>query len=277
MDKLRFSTTATLLGLFLSTAPAAQLLESGSFESPRVKGRTPRIEGGSPLRATRSDWLQFDDKVNDEGGRLKAGITDEMAHSGRQSLFIDYNKLATDKAAVTLASKLISIQPGKTYRVAIWGRLPKVNPLTIEDRLAYLKLFVEFFQADGETPVETGEQRAMRAQPMPGSKNRPPIFTSGKWSEYFAVLKSREDACFMKVSWFWDTPAQDGAVTGTILFDDAVILGEPGPTQPEPELRDPEKMDDEGNFKTAPADPATTTKPVAPGTPPASTPKPRKP
>ncbi len=270
MTPFRFSISAALLAILITTATAAQLLESGSFESPRIKGRILRNQGGSPLRATHSDWMQFDDKVTDEGGRLKAGMTDEMSRSGKQALFVEYDKLTSDRAAVTLASNLVSILPGQTYRVAIWGRMPKKNPLTIEDRLAYLKLFIEFFQADGETPCEEGEQRAMRAQPMPGSKNRPPLFTTGKWSEYFTVLKSPLDAGFMKVTWRFESPAQEGAVTGMIFFDDAVIIGEPGPKAPEPELRDPEKMDDEGNFKTTPV-PAIGNAP-APANAPAATP-----
>jgi hypothetical protein len=271
MNKLSLLTPAALLALFLAPLPAAQLLESGSFESPRVKGRKSRVEGGSPLRATRSDWQQFDDKVNDEGGRLKGGMTDEISHSGRQSLYIEYDKLADEKAGVILASNLVSILPDKSYHVAIWGRLPKQNPLTIEDRLAYLKLFVEFFQADRESPCEEG-QSAMRAQPLPGSRNRPPLFTTGKWTEYFADLKSPPDAGFMKVMWRWDTPAQEGAVTGVIFFDDAVIVGEPGPRPPEPELPDPEKADAEG--KPTPTD---SPKPDEKAAAPPATPKPKNP
>ena len=270
MNPHRFSISAAFLAILITTAPAAQLLESGSFESPRVKGRTLRNQGGSPLRATHSDWMQFDDKVTDEGGRLKAGMTDEVSHSGKQAIFVEYDKLANDRAAVTLASNLVSILPAQSYRVAIWGRMPKKNPLTIDDRLAYLKLFIEFFQADGETPCEQGEQQAMRAQPIPGSKNRPPLFTTGKWSEYFTVLKSPADAGFMKVTWRWETPAQEGAVTGMIFFDDAVIIGEPGPKPPEVELRDPEKMDDEGNYKTTPAPAASEAAAPKSGQPPTS-------
>src|SRR5688572_11572565 len=143
MEKLILSASAVFLAVLVSTSPAAQLLPSGSFESPRVKGRILRNAGGSPMRATQSDWMQFDDKVTEEGGRLKGGMTDEISHSGKQSIFVEYDKLTDDKAAVILSSKLVSILPAKTYRVAIWGRLPKKNALSVENRLAYLKLFVE--------------------------------------------------------------------------------------------------------------------------------------
>lgn len=266
MVRLTLSIHAALAAAIVSSASAAQLLESGSFESPRIHGRTPRIQGGSPLRATRSDWMRFDEKVGNEQGQLKAGITDEIARSGKQALFIEFNKLTTDKAAVTLGSKLISIQPNQKYRVAIYGRLPRENPLTIQGRLAYMKLFIEFFKTDGESPCEEGPQNAMRAQPIPGSRNRPPLFTAGRWSEYFTEVRSPADAAFMKIMWQWDTPAQEGAATGVIFFDDAVIIGEPGPKAPEPELRDPAKMDDEGNYRTDAAKPPAAT--------PASTPAP---
>jgi hypothetical protein len=286
MKKALLFLTFAILAAVATPAPAAQLLESGSFESPRVKERTPKNKGGSPIRASNSDWVQFDDKVDEVDGKLKAGITNEMAHTGKQALYIEYEKLGTDKAAVTLTSDMVSIMPDKEYRVSIWGRLPRRKPLTIDQRLGYLKLFVEFFKADRETPCEEGEAITMRAQPMPGSKNRPAMFTDSKWTEYYSKIESPKDAAFMRVRWQWDSPAQEGTTSGTIFFDDATIIGEPGPKPPETEPLDPEKMDDEGNFpNTAKAQPApgtTATTPPAPGapapaTPASATPKPKKP
>lgn len=248
------------------SAPAAQLLESGSFEAPRVKDRLPRIKGGSPLRSGRADWIQFDDKKGTENGTLTAGITNEIGRSGKQSIYVDFQQITTEKAAVVLASDFISIQPDKPYRVSIWGRLPRKNALTIDQRQAYLKLFVEFYQKDRETPCEEGETTAARLQPIPGSPNRPPLFVNSRWSEFYADLESPKDAGFVRITWRFESPDLPGdtkGTTGTIFFDDATLLGEPGPVVEEKEPLDPLKMNDDGEFVTDPAVPGAA---PAPGT-----------
>ena len=251
MKKSLLTTTAALLAC--TTAFSAQLLNSGSFESPRVKERLQKNKGGSPTVGASSNWIRFDTKVGDEGGKLIAGLTNEMARTGRQSLFIQFDKLKAPKQGAELESGLISILPGKPYHVAIWGRLNKKTPLTIDQRLPYLKLFVYFFQSDKETECS---EPVMRLQPMPGSKNRPPLFTTGKWSEYFTDVNAPEDAAFLKLMWRWDTPPDEGMTNGVIYFDDATVSGEPGPVQAPEELDDEEMAEDAAKPADATAQPA---------------------
>lgn len=233
----------TLLVIFVlsffafAAAPADQLLESGSFEIPRVAGRTPLAKGGNPMLVGRkTDWSLFlHPRPTPENGAAIAGITDEVAHSGRQSLFIEFDKFRAIVSGPLLVTDLISIQPGKPYHFSIWGRVDKKNPLTIDQRIPYLKLNIEWFAADKETVV--GDP-FFRAQPLPDSRNRPaqrpPMFSSTKWGEYYMDLDSPEDAAFVKVTWKWESTTEAGTTTGVMYFDDATISGEPGPKPPEP-------------------------------------------
>ena len=262
MKKSLLTTTAALLAC--TTAYSAQLLNSGSFESPRVKERTQKNKGGSPTVGASSSWIRFDTKVGDEGGKLIAGLSNEMARTGKQSLFIQFDKLKAPKQGAELESGLVSILPGKPYHVSIWGRMNKKTALPIDQRLPYLKLFVYFFQADKETECS---EPVMRLQPMPGSKNRPPLFTTAKWTEYFTDVNAPEDAAFLKLTWRWDTPPDEGETNGVIYFDDATVTGEPGPVQPPEELEEEEMAEEAVKPADAAAQPAPAgekAKPVAP-------------
>ncbi len=224
-----------LAAVGLARAGAAQLLESGSFEAPRVKSRTPLAMGGNPLLGGNGEWLIFNHPREDEkNGSVVAGITNEIARTGKQSLFIEFTKFKAVNSGVTLASELISIQPSKPYHIAIWGRVDRKKPLTLDQRVPYLRLLAEFYMADKET--QTGEA-IFRVQPMPDSPNkpttRPALFTSKNWSEYFVNTTTPEDAAFLKLTWKWEAAKDEGETSGVIYFDDATIEGEPGPVPPE--------------------------------------------
>lgn len=227
---------------------AAQLLESGSFELPPVTKRKLRSEGADVSKFSASpDWVKFADEADHkEGGKLILGITNEIAHTGRQSIFVHFDNISRKNASAQLSSGLISILPSREYRVAMYGRVDKDQPLTRDQRLPYLKLRVDWFKADKEE--QTGEVD-WRVQPMPGSKNRKPLFVSGKWTEYFADVTSPDDAAYVKVTWFWETSNEEGSTDGVIFFDDAVIIGEPGAVEPEDgeEMVEGEKSEGEMN------------------------------
>ena len=251
------------------------LLDTGSFEAPRVNGRTPRAQGGNPVMPVgKREWIFFEDKRDDKDGGLIAGLTNEIAHTRKQSLYVTFDKLTASSAKAELATTLISILPGNAYHVAIWGRVDKKNPLTLDQRLPILGVEVDFFLPDKET--QTGEP-IIKIQPMPGSLNRPPLFTPDKWAEFFADVTSPEDATYMKVTWRVATPPGTGAINGTVFFDDANIRGIAGKTPDElaeetpepPEAPDPAKPE---TNTPASATPATAT-PATP--PPAATPKPK--
>jgi hypothetical protein len=270
-----------------ASAIAAQLLEEGSFEVMPVTKRKSIADGGDISKAS-SEWVRFVDKSDAEGGRIILGLTNEIARTGRQSIFVQFDNVTKPGAVATLSSELVSIRPGQTYHVAIWGRVDREDPVALDQRLPYLKLRVDWFAAppkEGDeedtnptgAPEQAGEVE-YRVQPLPGSKKRKPIFTAAKWTEFYADLKAPADAATMKVTWTWETPPQEGATNGVMYFDDAVVEGEPGPKL-DIFADEPEPAPEEEKKPAEPAKPAEAPKPVAPKSPditPVSTPPPRE-
>jgi hypothetical protein len=250
---------------------ASRLLDTGSFENPKVKGRTPREQGGTPIVPLgRHEWTRFDYKQSDQGGKLMAGLTNEIARTGKQSLYIEFDKLTAPMAEANLASDFVSIQPGLPYHVGVWGRVDRKNPIAIDERLPYLRLEVDFFQADKET--QTGDP-ILRLQPLPGSHNRAPMFTSDKWTEFFANVKSPDDAAYIKITWTFGSPPDKGEINGVMYFDDAIIKGEPGKTPEELAAAEPDPAEPAPEATPTAAVPPPTAPP--PGTPAPATPKPK--
>ena len=190
-----------------------------------------------------AEWLTFKDSIKEEGGKLILGLTNEVFRTGRQCMFVQFDKLTRPITVAQLASDFVSIKPSEKYHVSIWGRIDKKLPLTLDQRVPHLKMRVDWFMADKEEQTGNVEYRV---QSIPGSPNRPPMFSSTKWSEYYADIKAPEDAAFMRVTWTWETPPQAGETHGIVYFDDAGIHGESGPKEDlfadEPEMVDePEK------------------------------------
>jgi hypothetical protein len=117
------------------------------------------------------------------------------------------------------------------------------------------------------------------SKPVPGAKPRKPLFSAGKWSEYFVDLKAPDDAQFIKVSWSWETGDEEGETNGVMYFDNAGIEGVPGPKEDiykdNPELKkivedaenDPDAVRPDpipGNGKPIEAVPITPVKPAEP-------------
>ena len=241
-------------------AERTPLLESGSFEWPPVSRKKALSEGADVSKsAMNAEWLTFKDSTKEEGGKLILGLTNEISRTGRQCMFVQFEKLTRPIAVAQLASDFVSIKPSETYHVSIWGRIDKKNPITLDQRVPHLKLRVDWFLADKEEQTGNVEYRA---QPIPGTANRAPMFSASKWSEYYANLKAPEDAAFMRVTWTWETPPQAGETHGIVYFDDATIEGESGPKEDlfadEPEMVEEEE-------KPAP--------PAAPAPPPPPPPK----
>ncbi len=212
-----------------TSAFGEQLLESGSFEWPPVTRRKARSEGADVSKsAMNAEWLTFQDKPDAEGGRLVLGLTNEISRSGRQCIFVQFDKLTKPQTSTQLASDFVPILPEKPYHFGIWGRMDKNSPISLDQRVPYLKLRVDWFKADKEE--QTGDV-VWRLQPIPGSPNLKPLFTAGKWTEFYTDVKSPEEAAFVRVSWYWDTPPAEGMTDGVIYFDDAMIVGESGPKE----------------------------------------------
>jgi len=267
---------ANLLGADEAEEPP-KILENGSFEWPAMVGRRERSQGADVSKSTMSsEWLTFKDKPDADGGKLILGLTSQIARSGRQSLFVEFNQLTKPNVSTELSSDLLPIMPDKPYRISIWGRMDKERPITLAQRSPYLKLRIDWFKTTVETnedgeKIEDREQTGevtWKAQPIPGPKNRKPLFVAHEWNEYFANVKSPEDANFIKITWYWDTPPQEGETDGVIYFDDATIQGEPGPKEdPSAEIEAEEKAAEAA--KAAASTPATPGAAPAAPTPPA--------
>ncbi|HEY2344061.1 MAG TPA: hypothetical protein VGH90_13550, partial [Chthoniobacteraceae bacterium] len=240
----------------------------------RVNGRTPQEAGGNPvMKVGKREWIYFKHTPPGPSGKLTAGLTNEIARSGKQSLYVQFDKVTASNAKVDLSSDLISILPNTPYHVGIWGRIDKKNPLALDQRLPMLRLQVDFFQADKETQAD---ESLLRTQPIPGSLNRPLLFTSARWAEFFSNVTSPADAAYVKITWTVATPAGDGEINGIIYFDDATILGQPGKTPQEIADETPEPASEPSDTAAPAADPAPATPAPAMPAPPTPKPKPAK-
>jgi hypothetical protein len=230
MRRILVPTALALLGA--ASGHADQLLLQGSFERPKVEARTPSTRGANPAFAGPPyNWAQLIvQNTSSSSGSVTAGITNEWGHTGRQSIYIDFDQFTGKSAGVTLTSRAIPVQPAKPYRVAIWGRIDHQRPLTLSQRQPYLKLIAEFLQADSITPAGTTE---FRVHPLPDHRirigERPPLFNSTSWSEFPVELSAPEDAALLRITWKVETPRDEGTTSGVFYLDDATLSGEPAP------------------------------------------------
>jgi len=244
--KTQCAVTAAVL-LFLSasqTVRADELMQNGSFEEPVVRARTPKEAGGDPVNGgVLSSWQSFNITSEPAGGTVSAGLTNEITHLGAQSFFIKFDNVSRSYQNVILQTALLPVIPSSSYHMGLWGRVDKKNPLTLGERPVYLKIQIEFFKDDGTTG--TGEPQ-YRIQPLPGGKDRAPMFTADKWNEFFLDIPTPVDAAFMTLTLKFETSPTPGKANGIIYFDDFSIKGDPSP------LKTPKPKPEE-NPDTAPA------------------------
>jgi hypothetical protein len=234
-----------LLFLALATAQAAdappkpeeQPFLNAGFELPKIAARTPEPKGANPAllaianaeeREKQTQWAHFQTfgipADNAGEGALVVGLTNELARSGKQSLYVDFQKLQTKGKSAFLMSDLVPVKGGNTYRVSIWGRIDRKRPLTLDQRKPYMQLEVTFFKEGAEE--QTGDPE-VRTQMIPGKLDRL-IFVSGKWNEFFGDIRTPDDAALMQITFRWQTTNDAGTTDGLIYFDDAVIARIPG-------------------------------------------------
>ena len=233
---------AILLACSLAAfADEVNLLKNASFEEPAVSKRTNERDGANPARVATegtTSWTQFQTFVRPQdkpGGELVVGMTNQFAHSGKQSIFVDFQNLSAQRRSF-LITDLLPVKAGQRYRVAIWGRIDAKRPLTLDQRRPMLKMDFEYFTSDPETQCERTDHST---QMIPGSLDRL-MFVSNKWTEYFRLVRTPEDAAFMKVTFRWESDKAAGVTDGAIYFDDASITAVPGgeslaPVEPKPE------------------------------------------
>lgn len=206
---------------------ADDLQPAGGFEAPVVTGRTPRDQGGDPSNNGRGPgWISFRYQTTGAGLQVVGGLTNEVNHTGGQSLYIRFNHADRPFQSVLLVSNFIPVIPGTDYKVGIWGRTDAKDPINTDGRSAYLKLEVDYFAADGFTSI--GEPR-YEVQPIPGSKDHAAFFRPDAWAPYFVKVTPPPGAVFAQVIWRWETGSDPGQVTGISYWDDAAFLGPPAP------------------------------------------------
>lgn len=208
----------------LSSGHADNLLESGSFELPAVKGRPSVTNGGDPTRAEGSPWAELKIQPGAPGGTLSAGITDEIARTGKQSLFVDFEKLTAPSRQASLTTTLIPVKPAQAYRISIWGRLDGKRPLALDERRPYMWIDFQFLKADGET-ASAKSQFSVTTIPgaiAAGAANEL-RFVSWKWSESVSIIETPAETAFLQVTWTWGVPRDEGETDGLIFWDDAGI------------------------------------------------------
>ena len=222
---MRVLQTSFAVLLLLGTAAFAQtenLLINGSFETPPIEGRLDARHGGAPaLREEATSWAHF--LSGDETGAVTVGLTNELARTGKQSIYIDFKKAGKMPDAL-LMTELLPIKASEAYRISLWGRLDSKRPLTLIKSRPLLRVEVEFFEADLDTQIG---DTVYRTQQIPGSPRRI-LFETERWNEYYTEVKSPEGAAFMKVSFLWQATGVDGEADGLIFFDDAFVDGPPG-------------------------------------------------
>ena len=212
------------------SAHGENLLENASFELPNVAGETRVQDGGDPAKAeSATSWADFTTGEKGTDGKIVVGITDQIARTGKQSVFIDFPKVTEPAQRADLPTTLIPIQPGKPYRISIWGRIDRKRPLTLDERRPHVWVYIGFFEADGETRV--GEP-VLAVKLIPGTvvAGRKPdlVFVSNKWTEFVAEVTPPEGAAFMHVIWSWVIGKEEGETDGVIYWDDAAVEGERG-------------------------------------------------
>jgi hypothetical protein len=244
--------------VMISTGSAENLLDNASFELPVVSKATPVSEGGDPaLPEGKTTWTSLLVPKPGGNGKLTAGLTNTIARTGKQSLFVDFDKFTGTGARATLSADIVPVKSDSPYRVSLWGHLDRERPLTMDERRPHILISVEYFAADQETQLGETEYRS---QIIPGN-NIPGVgvrllFSSSKWAEYYTDLKSPVDAAFMKLVIMVEAPRVSGETDGVIYLDDAAIEGERGSTP----VDLGETADDAPPKEPAPAAPAPTEK-----------------
>jgi hypothetical protein len=217
--------------LWSFTAFGDNLLPGGSFETPAVHGRMLKDHGGDPTNNGRGPgWISFIFQTSGTGGGLTGGLTNEVAHSGAQSLFIDFNHVSSADQSATLVSNFFPVVSGSGYEVGIWGRTDAKDLVDPQGRSAYLKLEIDYFAKDANTSV--GEP-FYAVQPLPGSKNHDPFFKPDSWNRFFVKVTTPPGAVFAQITWRWETESDSGEINGIMFFDDAEMTG---PANPVPNL-----------------------------------------
>ena len=220
-----------MAALFAPVSPVhAGVVFYDSFEAPVVTGRTPRAAGGDLAKAdpnrpgVAAAWSRFEDQPNlgEGGGSVVAGLTNQAARTGTQSLYIEATRLSAPYIGALFVSRPIPIDGGAGYKACIWGRNDPQNPLVQAAAQLFLKIEVDFFSDEGKT--EVGESQYM-LHPLPGGKDHRILST--EWRSMGICFHAPAGAKTMVLSFRCDSSAEKGAITGALYLDDFTVETDP--------------------------------------------------
>ncbi|MEI8234328.1 MAG: hypothetical protein WCH57_06540 [Verrucomicrobiota bacterium] len=203
-----------------------------SFEAPPVTSRTPKAAGGDPSLGNPAQpekkpaWSRFEDRpsLGEEGGSVVAGLTNQMARTGAQALFIEAARLSAPYIGALFVSQPIPIEGGTCYKACIWGHNDPQKPLVSAVAQLFLKMQVDFFSDEGKT--EVGESQYL-LQPLPGGRGRPPRLLTTEWRPVDIRFHTPAQAKYIVMSFRCDSSAEKGAISGAIYFDDFTVETDP--------------------------------------------------
>ena len=227
MKILFYLAWGVVLAIPSSVFGAESSLANGGFEAPEVNGRVASDSGGDPTKVPGDNvWssLELKPPADEAGGRLTVGLTNEIARSGKQAFFVDFQKITATKVWASLGTKPLPIMGGKIYRTSIWCRVDLDRPIALDERRPIMWTNIGFLKADGKTP--SGEP-ITSVQLIPGSSKPGQIrlfFTTHKWSELTGGFEAPSDAAFVEISWFWTIPNEEGETDGILYCDDVGLI-----------------------------------------------------
>ncbi len=218
----------TLVVAFAVSASAEgnNLLENGSFEQPEVSTRTAVNTDAHPeLLPEAGFWERMLSEETDEGGKATIGLTQEIARTGKQSLYVNYRKVTATQREALLTTKPIPVQGGRNYRASMWGRIDRDRPLALDERRLEMWVEAHFLAPDGKTQV---------GEPINGLNFIPGIaipagtrvltLLCNKWKESSAEFSVPEGASFVRLYWLWNSGPDEGETDGIVFWDDASLV-----------------------------------------------------
>ncbi len=228
----------TLAALIPTAFAETGVVFESSFEAPEIVGRISKDKGGDIANhGDRPEWLFFDDteatptsqkpdkagKLPESKGAVVAGLSNELARTGKQSVFIQADKSTQPQAGAAFSSAPIPIVPGTDYLVSIWGRNDKHNPLVLKTPQMILRLQIDFFSDNGDT--QTGDSEFL-VQPLPDSPKNTPAIVNSQRKRIVRSVTAPDDAKTMVVTWRCNTGPEKGSVSGVVYLDDVAVEGE---------------------------------------------------
>lgn len=202
-----FSTLTLIAGF----SRADNLLQNGDVEDPKVEGRSTVEDGGDPSNLGAGPGWTSAKSLGQERG-VAIGLTDKIAQSGRQSLFVGFDNFPGGEYGAKLVTELMPVTAGQTLRISFWNRLDPETPLKASGN-AIVKIFIDFFKTEfGDESIKSEYPYAPLS---PGRGNEG--LNSETWTQVERSIKVPPEAVSVRVSFLWQS---GGPVQGVIYYDE---------------------------------------------------------